>query len=206
MKVLVACEFSGVVRDAFTRKGHYAWSCDLLPSETEGLHIQDDVMKVIDSSWDLMIAHPSCTHLAVSGARWFTEGRKPWSLQEAALGFVRQLLNAPIKKICIENPVSIISTKIRKPDQIIQPYQFGHPETKKTCLWLKGLPPLKPTQIVEPDFMRKPDGTYYKDATGKRYSRIHFMSRSHPDRARERSRTYRGIAEAMADQWGEEVA
>ncbi len=153
MRVLVACEFSGVVRDAFIRAGHLAMSCDLLPSETAGPHYQGDISDILDaerrnsghSGFDLMIAHPPCTHLAVSGARWFQDKRRE---QSQALEFVQMLMDAPIQRICIENPISIISSRIRKPDQIIQPWQFGHGETKATCLWLKNLPPLKPTNIV----------------------------------------------------------
>lgn len=184
MKVLIACEFSGVVRDAFLRRGHDAWSCDLLPTESEwpeDRHIIGDVTQVLGDGWDLMIAHPPCTHLAVSGARWFKHKQQE---QAEALEFVRVLLDAPVPRIALENPVSIISSRIRKPDQIIQPWQFGHGETKATCLWLKGLPALKPTQVV--------DG---------REQRIHRMAPSE-DRWRERSRTYAGIAEAMAEQWG----
>jgi site-specific DNA-cytosine methylase len=182
MNVLVACEFSGVVRNAFRALGHNAWSCDLLPSETEGPHYQGDVCDLlVPDLWDLMIAHPPCTHLAVSGARWFKEKQTE---QADALEFVRILLNAPIPRIALENPVSIISSRIRKPDQIIQPWQFGHGETKATCLWLKNLPPLKPTNIV--------DG---------RVPRVHRVSPG-PDRWKERSRTYQGIAQAMAEQWG----
>lgn len=146
MRVLVACEFSGVVRRAFQATGHEAWSCDLLPSEDNSLnHIQGDVRSLLDDPWDLMVAHPPCTHLAVSGARWFKE---KVSEQEEALNFVRTLLGSGIPRMALENPVSIISSRIRKPDHIIQPWQFGHGETKATCLWLKGLPKLKPTQIV----------------------------------------------------------
>ena len=181
MRVLVACEFSGIVRDAFAAKGHDAWSCDLLPSERPGNHIQDDVLKHLDDGWDLMIAHPPCTYLAVSGARWF-KYRIPE--QDAALNFVLKLLNAPIPKIALENPIGRISTVIRKPDQIIQPWMFGHGETKATCLWLKGLPKLRPTNVVE-----------------GREARIHRMPPG-PERGKERSRTYPGIAAAMADQWG----
>jgi len=181
MKILVACEFSGAVRDAFTARGHDAWSCDLLPSETPGNHIQGDVLEILSDGWDLMIAHPPCTHLAVSGARWFAEKRTE---QAEALEFVRSLMAAPIAKIAIENPISIISSRIRKPDQIIQPWQFGHGETKATCLWLKGLPLLQPTNIV--------DG---------RLARVHKMPQS-LGRWRERSRTFSGIAAAMAAQWG----
>jgi len=183
LRVLVACEFSGVVRDAFADLGHDAISCDLLPTESFGPHLQCDVREVLQPGrWDLMIAHPPCTHLAVSGSRWFKDKQKE---QEEALEFVRTLMEAPIPRICIENPVSIISSRIRKPDQIIQPWQFGHGETKKTCLWLKRLPDLKPTNIV--------DG---------REARIHKMPPS-PDRGKLRSVTYEGIARAMAEQWGQ---
>lgn len=181
MNVLVACEFSGIVRDAFTEKGHNAVSCDLLPSETLGQHYQGNVLDILYADWDLMIAHPPCTHLAVSGARWFKDKQKE---QSEALEFVRLLLDAPISKIAIENPISIISSRIRKPDQIVQPWMFGHGETKATCLWLKGLSPLTPTEIVE-----------------GRDARIHKMPPS-KTRWKERSRTYPGIAKAMANQWG----
>jgi hypothetical protein len=195
MKVLVACEYSGIVRDAFAAKGHDAWSCDILPTESPGNHYQGDVLEHLDKGWDLMIAHPPCTHLAVSGARWFTEGKKPWSLQEDALDFVRKLLDAPIDKIALENPVSVISTKIRKPNQIIQPFEYGHDVTKKTCLWLKNLPNLKPTKIVKPDIVL---------VNGKKMSRMHYESFKLPskERSKVRSKFYTGIAEAMADQWG----
>ena len=181
MNVLVACEFSGTVRDAFTARGHYALSCDLLPSETPGEHYQGNVRDILGDNWDLMIAHPPCTHLAVSGARWFKDKQKE---QKEALEFVIELMEAPIPKICIENPISIISTRIRKPDQIIQPWMFGHGETKATCLWLKNIPKLEPTNIVE-----------------GRDPRVHKMPPG-PDRWKERSRTYSGIAQAMAAQWG----
>jgi len=181
MKVLIACEFSGAVRDAFTAKGHDAISCDLLPSETPGNHYQGNVFDIIDDGFDLMIAHPPCTHLSVSGARWF---KNKIEQQKEALRFVTDLMNCKIQKICIENPISIISSKIKKPDQIIQPWQFGHGETKSTCLWLKNLPLLIPDNIV--------DG---------RESRIHKMPPSE-NRWKERSRTYKGIAWAMANQWG----
>ena len=184
MKILVACEYSGIVRDAFAAKGHDAWSCDILPTESQGNHLEGDVLEHLDKGWDLMIAHPPCTHLAVSGARWFTEGKKPWSLQEEALDFVRKLLDAPIHKIALENPISVISTKIKKPTQIIQPYQFGHGERKSICLWLNNLPKLKSTDNV--------DG---------REQRIWKMPPS-KNRSKLRSLFYTGIAEAMADQWG----
>lgn len=184
MRVLVACEFSGIVRDAFAAKGHDAWSCDLLPSERPGNHIQDDALTVSrwgnGTGWDLMIAFPPCTHLAVSGARWFKEKRKE---QFAAVFFVQALANATIPRIAIENPIGILSTAWRKPDQIIQPWQFGHGETKATCLWLKNLPKLTPTNIVD----------------GRR-PRVHHESPG-PDRWKNRSRTLQGIADAMAEQW-----
>ena len=181
MRVLVACEYSGTVRDAFLSAGHDAMSCDLLPTDAAGPHYQGDVRDVLNDGWDLMIAHPPCTHLAVSGARWF----KAKQVEQAeALAFVRLLMDAPVSRIAIENPVSVISSRIRKPDQVIQPWQFGHGETKATCLWLKGLPKLTPTNIV--------DG---------RINRIHRMPPS-PDRWKLRSTTYKGIAAAMAAQWG----
>ena len=181
MRVLVACEFTGSVRDAFIARGHDAMSCDLLPTEVRGPHYQGDVRDVLGDGWDLMVSHPPCTHLAVSGARWFKD---KLTEQAEALDFVRLLLNAPIPRIALENPVSIISSRIRKPDQIIQPWQFGHGETKATCLWLKNLPALWSTCLVE-----------------GREARVHKMAPG-PDRWKERSRTYAGIAAAMADQWG----
>mgnify|MGYP003893464473 CR=1 FL=1 len=181
-RLLVACEYSGRVRDAFAAKGWDAWSCDLLPTDAPGNHCQCPVEDLLDQHWDLMICHPPCTHLAVSGARWFKDKQQE---QTEALAFVRLLLEAPIKRIALENPISIISSKIRKPDQIIQPWQFGHGETKATCLWLKNLPLLVPTDVV--------DG---------RESKVHRMSPG-PNRWKERSRTYTGIAKAMADQWGQ---
>jgi len=182
MKVLIACEFSGIVRDAFIARGHDAISCDLLPSERPGPHYQGDVRDILADGWDLMVAHPPCTHLAISGARWFKDKQAE---QAEALEFVRTLLVAPIPKIALENPVSIISSRIRKPDQIIQPWQHGHGEVKRTCLWLKNLPLLVPTNIVE-----------------GREARVHRMPPG-PDRWRERSRTFPGIAAAMAEQWSE---
>ena len=200
MRVLVACEFSGIVREAFRARGHNAWSCDLCFAEDCGPHIRGDVLEHLGDGWDLMVAHPPCTDLAVSGAAW--SKRKGAKRQERALDFVRRLMDAPIEKIAVENPVSVISTRIRKPDQVIQPWQFGHPETKATCLWLKGLSPLKPTKEVEPDYMRREDGSYYRDSKGKRYSRIHCMSGRKSGRGRLRSKTYSGVAAAMAEQWG----
>lgn len=181
MRVLVACEFSGIVREAFKKRGHDAWSCDLLPTDIPGQHVQGDVLEQLDKNWDLMIAFPPCTYLAVSGARWFKSRMRE---QEDALDFVRLLMNAPIPKIAWENPIGIISTKIRKPDQIIQPWQFGHGETKATCVWRIRLPKLIPTNIVE-----------------GREARIHKMAPS-KDRGKLRSITYQGIADAMAGQWG----
>ena len=183
MRILVACEFSGRVREAFSARGHDAWSCDLLPTDiVSDHHIQGNVLEILDDGWDLMIAHPPCTHLAVSGARWFKDKQVE---QAEALEFVRALLNAPIERIALENPVSIISSRVRKPDQIIHPWQFGHGETKKTCLWLKNLPKLTPTDIVE-----------------GREQKVWRMPPTE-DRWKKRSETYLGIAEAMAAQWTE---
>lgn len=183
MNVLIACEFSGVVRSAFRELGHNAWSCDLLPAEDGGPHICGDIREVLDLDgwWDLMIAHPPCTHLAVSGARWFKDKKAE---QEEALQFVQLLMRAHIPQICVENPVSIISSRIRRPDQIIQPWMFGHGETKATCLWLTGLPPLTATDVVE-----------------GREARVH-LAPPGPNRWKERSRTLPGVARAMAQQWG----
>lgn len=191
MRVLIACEYSGTVRDAFTRMGHDATSCDLLPTETDGKHYEGDVFNIINDGWDLMIAHPPCTDLAVSGAAWFKEkiadGR-----QQRALQFVQSLMDAPIPRICIENPISVISSKIRKPDQIVQPYMFGHKETKATCFWLKGLPLLLPTTDQKEETMALPERVRM---------RLHYLPPS-PDRWKLRSKTFDGIAEAMANQWG----
>jgi site-specific DNA-cytosine methylase len=182
LRVLVACEYSGRVREAFRALGHDAWSCDLLDSDDNSPHhIKGDVTPLLTLGWDLMVCHPPCTHLAVSGARWFKDKQKN---QAQALDFVRMLLDAPISKIALENPISIISSRIRKPDQIVHPWMFGHGETKATCLWLKNLPKLVPTNIVE-----------------GREARIHKMPPS-PDRWKKRSETYQGIARAMANQWG----
>ena len=190
MRVLVACEYSGTVRDAFIRNGHDALSCDLLPSETDGgPHYQGSISDLLRSrrfgKWDLMIAHPPCTDLASSGARWW-KAKGPQAFADA-VQFVRFLAEQPIPRIAIENPIGRLSTAWRKPDQIIQPYEHGHGETKATCLWLKGLPLLKPTNIV-----------------AGREARIHRMPAG-PNRWKERSRTYQGIADAMADQWGKPV-
>lgn len=181
MRVLVACEYSGTVRDAFIARGHDAWSCDLLPTDVPGPHYTGDVNNIINDGWDMMLAFPPCTHLCVSGARWFKDKQQE---QADALDFVRLLMNANIPLIAIENPIGVISTKIRRPDQIIQPWMFGHGETKATCLWLKGLPLLAPTRVVE-----------------GREARVHRLPPS-PDRWKLRSKTYQGIADAMAAQWG----
>ena len=184
MRALIACEYSGVVRDAFTQLGWYAMSCDLLPSDAPGEHHQGDVRELLAQQWDILIAFPPCTYLCSSGMHWTVRGLRDPKLTEDALDFVRCLMDAPIKHIAIENPVGAISSRIRKPDCIIQPWQFGHGETKATCLWLKNLPKLVPTNIVE-----------------GREARIHKMPPG-PDRWKERSRTFPGIASAMAQQWG----
>lgn len=196
VKVLVACEYSGVVRDAFTRAGHYAMSCDLLPSDSPGPHYQGPVQDIIGPGWDLMIAHPPCTYLSVSGMHWTKRGLRDPRLTEYALAFVRLLMDAPVPRIAIENPISVISSRIRKPDQIIHPYQFGHDASKATCLWLKGLPPLQPTQTIEPRIVngRKRWGNQTDSGQNR-------LSPS-PDRWKLRSATFAGIAQAMADQWG----
>ena len=182
MRVLVGCEYSARVRDAFRRLGHDAWSCDLLPCERDhAFHLQQPVENILDQNWDMAIFHPPCTHLAVSGSRHFHRKQRQ---QAEALDFVRLLMDAPIPRWCIENPVSVISSAIRPPDQIIQPWQYGHGEVKATCLWLHNLPKLKPTNCV--------DG---------REERVHLMPPG-PDRWKERSRTYQGVADAMAQQWG----
>ena len=181
MKILIACEYSGTVREAFSKLGHDVWSCDLLDTEILGKHYKGSVEDIICQGWDMMIAHPPCTHLAVSGARWFKDKVVE---QREALEFVRLLLNAPIERIALENPISIISSQVRKPDQIIQPWQYGHGETKATCLWLQNLPKLQPTNIVEGREQR-----IWKMPPGE-------------NRWKERSRTFEGIAQAMAAQWG----
>lgn len=199
MRVLIACEFSGTVRDAFKNKGHDAVSCDLLPTESPGEHHLGNVEDIINDGWDLMIAHPPCTYLAVSGMHWTKRGLRDPKLTEDALDFVRLLMNAPIEKIAIENPVSVISTRIRKPDQIIHPWMFGDNASKKTCLWLKNLPLLVPTKIIEPRIVggknrwdnQTDDGQ--NNLWGKK------------DRWKLRSKTFDGIANAMADQWGSNV-
>jgi hypothetical protein len=200
MRILVACEFSGIVRDVFAALGHDAWSCDIIPSERPGNHIQGDVLSILDDGWDMMIAHPPCTYLANSGVRWLkSEGGRYEKMVDGA-NFFKKMLNADIPKICVENPIQhhyakdIIGIKY---NQIVHPWMFGHAETKATCLWLKGLPLLQPSNIVEPAFV--------EGNNGKRYSRVSFMSGRMPaeKRRQERARTYQGIANAMADQWSE---
>lgn len=186
MRVLVACEYSGRVRDAFRARGHLAFSCDVKMAEGDNTwHIQGDVLNHLNQGWDLIIAHPPCTHLAVSGARWFKDKKE---LQEDALWFVQQIMNAPVEKICIENPVSIISSRIRKPDQIIQPWMFGDSYQKTTCLWLKNLPKLVPTNIV--------DKGEFVIHGGKK------IAKWYSNRELDRDKTFQGIADAMAEQWG----
>jgi len=196
MRVLVACEYSGAVRDAFLRAGHDAMSCDLLPTDAPGPHYQGDVRDLLGDGWDLMVAHPPCTYLSVSGMHWTHRGLRDPQLTEDALAFVRLLLEAPVPRIALENPVSIINSRVRKPDQIVQPWQFGHDASKKTCLWLKGLPLLQPTQIIEPRIIngRKRWG----NQTNSGQNRLGPSD----DRWKIRSATFPGIAQAMADQWG----
>ena len=196
MKVLVACEYSGAVRDAFIARGHEALSCDLLPTDSPGPHYQGDVTDIINDGWDLMVAHPPCTYLSVSGMHWTTRGLRDPKLTEDALDFVKLLLNAPIPRIALENPVSVISSRIRKPDQIVTPYMFGHDASKKTCLWLKNLPPLQATLMVDPRIV---DG---KKRWGNQTDSGQNKLAPSADRWKIRSETYKGIAEAMASQSG----
>ena len=197
MKVLVACEYSGRVRDAFSARGHFAMSCDLLDTDAPGLHYKGDVFDIIDQGWDLMIAHPPCTYLSVSGMHWTTRGLRDPQLTEDALEFVRRLMAAPIPRKCIENPVSVISTRIRKPDQTVQPWMFGHDASKATCLWLENLPLLRATSTVEPRIVngRKRWGNQTDSGQNK-------LGPS-DDRWKIRSATFQGIADAMAEQWSE---
>ncbi len=197
MRVLVACETSGAVRDAFRELGHNAWSCDILPEDQySGYHIVADARDVLQhGKWDLLIAHPPCTYLSVSGMHWTTRGLRDPKLTEDALDFVRVFMEADVDKICIENPVSIISSRIRRPDQIIQPWQFGHDASKKTCLWLKNLPKLQPTKLIEP---RMVDGkARWSNQTDSGQNKLPPSA----DRWKIRSKTYEGIALAMAEQW-----
>jgi hypothetical protein len=197
MKVLVACEYSGTVRDAFIAAGHDAMSCDLLPTDVPGPHYQGDVCDLLGDGWDLMVAHPPCTYLCSSGLHWNkrTPGRA--ELTEEALEFVRQLLAAPIPKIAIENPIGAIGTRIRKAEQIIQPWQFGHDASKATCLWLHGLLPLRPTAFVEPRIVNG------KKRWGNQTDSGQNRLPPSKDRWKIRSETYPGIARAMAEQWGQ---
>lgn len=219
MKILVACEFSGIVRDAFIRRGHEAVSCDLLPTDIPGPHYQGDVFDILDDGWDMMIAHPPCTFLCASGSAWFyhpddkhlpAEERRPHPKfpdrrfdQECAYEFFMKLARTDIPQIAIENPIGAVSRLWRKPDQIIQPWQFGHKTSKATCLWLKNLPPLKPTNIVS-------QGDFYYDRSGKRRDRWFDKGgtkniKDKQERTKYRSKTFEGIAEAMAEQWGAET-
>lgn len=194
MKILIACEFSGIVRDAFIAKGHNAMSCDLLDTERPGPHYKGDVRDVLDDGWDMMIAHPPCTDLACCGAKWMKQKRLD-GRQQKAIEFFMLFINAPIPKIAVENPVGIMSTHYQKPTQIIQPYHFGHGAMKTTCLWLKGLPKLNPTNIVEREYIITP--------SGKKYPKWSWDTFNLPKdiRAKERSKTFPGIAAAMAAQW-----
>lgn len=222
MRVLVACEYSGTVRDAFKAKGHDAWSCDILPTDKEGQHYQCDVREVLDKGWDLMIAHPPCTYLAVSGMHWTTRGLRDPKLTEDALDFVRTLLNAPIPRIALENPVSVISTRIRKPDQAIHPWMFGNDYSKKTCLWLKNLPTLQAdlNKVIPPkgytvatfgDWpVQEYCGVRFKQLEGGP-DKMRWANQTpagqdrlgpRPDRWKIRSKTFQGVADAMAEQWG----
>jgi len=203
MRVLVACEFSGVVRDAFASRGHDAMSCDLLPSERPGPHHQGDVRDLLDDwiGWDLMIAFPPCTYLCSSGLHWNKRDPDRERKTEEALGFVRELLSAQIPRIALENPIGRIGTAIRPADQIIQPYEYGHDARKGTCLWLRGLPLLKPTKYVEPRWVRQANGRVlprWSNQTDSGQNRLPPSS----DRWKLRSHTYQGVADAMAEQWG----
>lgn len=195
MRLLVACEYSGTVRDAFIRAGHDAMSCDLLPTDAAGPHYQGDVFDIINDGWDMMIAHPPCTYLSVSGMHWTARGLRDPKLTEDALEFVQRLMDAPIERIAIENPISVISSRIRKPDQIINPWQFGHDASKRTCLWLKNLPLLVPTAIVEPRIVN--GKKRWANQTDSGQNRLPPSD----DRWKIRSETYIGIADAMAQQW-----
>ena len=204
MRVLIACEYSGLVRDAFLDRGHYAVSCDLLDCESprEGVHYKGDVRNILDNDWDLMIAHPPCTYLCSSGLHWNkrVEGRQ--ALTDEALDFIRLLLNAPIERIALENPVGCISTQIRKPNQIIQPYMFGDDASKQTCLWLKNLPPLVPTKRIAGRMVTTPSGKVVERWSNQCDNYGQDKTPPSADRWKIRSTTYAGIANAMADQWG----
>lgn len=196
MRVLVACEFSGIVRDAFRARGHDAVSCDLLPSEAPGPHMQGDVLDLIDGGdFDLMIAHPPCTYLTVAANGWHAKRPERQPLREEAAEFFMRLYNAPIPRVCVENPIGVMSTLFRKPDQIVQPWQYGHQERKATCFWLRGLPPLTPTDV------REPEGVKGVSPKGKKYYALNWLPQNE-ERWKIRSRTFAGIAAAMAEQWG----
>ena len=201
MKILIACEYSGRVRDAFIARGHDAMSCDLLPTDAPGPHYQGDVFDIINDGWDLMVAHPPCTYLSVSGMHWTTRGLRDPQLTEDALAFVQRLMDAPVERIAVENPISVISSRIRKPDQIISPYQFGHDASKKTCLWLKNLPLLTATQMVEPRIVITPSGKPAKRWGNQCDNYGQDKLPPSADRWKIRSATYQGIADAMAAQW-----
>lgn len=195
MRVLVACEYSGTVRDAFLARGHEALSCDLLPTESPGPHHMGDVTEVLGGGWDLMVAHPPCTYLSVSGLHWNHRVPGRAELTERALAFVRLLMDAPIPRICVENPVSCISSRVRKPDQVIQPWWFGHDASKKTCLWLKNLP-----KLIETNRLLGDDKTRRANQTPSGQNKLG----PSPDRWKQRSKTYEGIAAAMAEQWSKD--
>ena len=204
MKVLVACEFSGTVRDAFAKQGHYAMSCDLLPTEKPGLHYTGSVFDIIDNGWDLMICHPPCTYLTISGNRWFKpeyKDRYPDRPQQRldAIAFAVNLFNSNIDKVCMENPAGVLTTQFRPPNQYVQPYQFGEPHAKRTGLWLKNLPLLVPTNIVKPEYY------VYKDGTKDPMWHYQSFRYNKEERAKMRSRTFQGIADAMAEQWGKQI-
>ena len=201
MKILIACKYSGRVRDAFIARGHAAMSCDLLPTDAPGPHYQGDVFDIINDGWDLMVAHPPCTYLSVSGMHWTTRGLRDPQLTEDALAFVQRLMDAPVERIAVENPISVISSRIRKPDQIISPYQFGHDASKKTCLWLKNLPLLTATQMVEPRIVITPSGKPAKRWGNQCDNYGQDKLPPSADRWKLRSATYQGIADAMAAQW-----
>ena len=202
MKVLVACEYSGIVRDAFTAKGHNAWSCDILPTESKGNHIQDDVLKHLDKGWDLMVAHPPCTYLSKAGARWLYKNNKlqqnRYNLGLEAKEFFLKLLNANIPKICVENPTPMKIFNLPKPSTYIQPFEYGHQYSKKTLLWLKNLPPLIATKIIKNYTTFLPSNT----GLGKRLGQKHNIKKVSKDWNKEHSKFFKGFAEAMANQWG----
>jgi len=200
MRVLIACESSGTVRDAFKQRGHYAMSCDLLSTEVEGNHYQGDIFDILGDGWDLLIAHPPCTYLCSSGMHWTIRGLRDPKLTEDAIQFAKILMDCGIPKIAIENPIGVLSSRIRKPEQIIQPYQFGEDASKATCLWLSNLPRLTPTKQIAPRIIVK-NGKEYKRWANQTDSGQNKLAPS-ADRWKERSKTYQGIARAMAEQWG----